>query len=152
MAGRSPTLTPDTSHMPTLLRRLMLAAVLVAVPSVAFAQNGTAPRKITPGTYQVVPDQNFSGGMDVSVFTTRFEGDSLLIIEQGGALMTRSRMSYEGEHLVWTDIEGQLMCPGQAKYKLTISEDGKTVRLAPVEDGCGERSAIISQVSFVRKE
>jgi hypothetical protein len=40
----------------------------------------------------------------------------------------------------------------QAKYKLTISEDGKTVRMAPVEDGCGERSAIIAQVSFVRKE
>ena len=81
-----------------------------------------------------------------------FEGDSIMFIEQSGSLMSRSRTSYEGEHLVWTDLEGQLMCPGQAKYKLTISEDGKTVRLAPVEDGCGERSAIIAQVSFVRKE
>ena len=138
--------------MSTLLRRLALAAMIFVVPSLASAQGGSPTRKIAPGIYQVVPDQNFSGGMDVSVFTARFEGDSIMFIEQSGSLMSRSRTSYEGEHLVWTDLEGQLMCPGQAKYKLTISEDGKTVRLAPVEDGCGERSAIIAQVSFVRKE
>ncbi|MFN8666213.1 MAG: hypothetical protein U0164_03325 [Gemmatimonadaceae bacterium] len=137
------------------LRRLALTALAVAavggVGSVASAQTA-APRKITPGTYQVVPDQNFSGGMDVSVFTARFEGDSIMVIEQSGMMMSRSRVAYEGEHLTWNDLEGSLMCPGTAKYKLTISEDGKTVRLAPVEDGCGERSAIIAQVSFVRKE
>lgn len=138
--------------MPRLLRRLLLAAVMLAVPSFAAAQNGSSPRKIAPGTYQIVPDQNFSGGIDVSVFSARFEGDSIMVVEQSGALMSRSRLAYEGEHLLWTDLEGQLSCPGQAKYKLTISEDGKTVRMAPVEDGCGERSAIIAQVSFVRKE
>lgn len=139
--------------MSTLLRRLALVATILVVPSLASAQGGSPPpKKIAPGIYQVVPDQNFSGGMDVSVFTARFEGDSIMFIEQSGSLMSRSRTSYDGEHLLWTDLEGQLMCPGQAKYKLTISEDGKTVRLAPVEDGCGERSAIIAQVSFVRKE
>ena len=64
------------------------------------------PRKIAPGIYQVVPDQNFSGGMDVSVFTARFEGDSIMFIEQSGSLMSRSRTSYEGEHLLWTDGAG----------------------------------------------
>lgn len=140
------------------LRRLAItilvvgaAAAVSAVGSIASAQ-AAAPRRIAPGTYQVVADQNFSGGMDVSVFTARFEGDSIMVIEQGGMMMTRSRMAYEGEHLTWNDLEGSLMCPGTAKYKLTISDDGKTVRLAPVEDGCGERSAIMAQVSFVRKE
>ena len=145
--------------MTNALRRLfrplvaasLIAASIGALPSHASAQ-AAAPRKITSGTYQVVPDQNYAGGMDVSVFTARFEGDSLMVLEQSGMMMTRSRIAYEGEHITWTDLEGSLMCPGTAKYKLTISEDGKTVRLAPVEDGCGERSAIVAQVSFVRKE
>ncbi|HEX4932895.1 MAG TPA: hypothetical protein VFV33_06940 [Gemmatimonadaceae bacterium] len=141
--------------MTSPLRRLAFATLFVtalgAMGTEASAQSAP-PRKIAPGTYQIVPDQNFSGGMDVSVFTARFDGDSIMVIEQGGMMMTRSRVAYEGEHLTWTDLEGSLMCPGTAKDKLSISEDGKTVRLAPVEDGCGERSAIIAQISFVRKE
>lgn len=126
-------------------------AALMVTPARSEAQSAAAARRIPSGVYQVVPDQNFSAGMDVSAFTVRFEGDTLMLVEQMGTTMTRSRMTYEGEHVTWTDVEGQLMCPGVARYKFTVSSDDKTVRLTPVEDGCGERSAIIAQVAMVRK-
>lgn len=138
--------------MRTFARLLTIAALCLALPAAAAAQgNGPTPR-IAPGTYRVVPDSNFSAGMDVSAFTMRFEGDSIMVIEQSGAMVTRSRTSYEGGHLVWTDLEGALACPGVARYALTLTEEGKRVRLSPVEDGCPERSAIVAQVSLVRME
>lgn len=121
----------------------------MVLPTVASAQS--APKKISPGTYAVVPDPSFAAGIDVSVFTIRFEGDSLMVTEQSGAMMTRSRTSYQGDQLQWTDLEGELTCPGVAKYKVAITDEGKTVRLTPVEDGCPERSAIISQISLKRQ-
>ncbi len=136
--------------MSTLLRRVLVAALVLVLPSMASAQSSAA-RKIAPGTYVVVPDANFAGGIDVSVFTIRFEGDSLMVTEQSGATMTRSRTSYQGDQLQWTDLEGELTCPGVAKYKVAISDEGKTVRLTPVEDGCPERSAIIAQISLKRQ-
>lgn len=145
-----------SSHTLPASRRRALAAVPVILavlflPASTDAQAASAKR-IPSGLYQVVPDQNFSAGMDVSAFTVRFEGDTLMLVEQMGATMTRSRMTYEGEHVTWTDLEGQLMCPGVARYKFVISNGDRTVRFTPVEDGCGERSAIIAQVSMVRKE
>ena len=133
-------------------RRLLLAALFAVVPAAASAQGGgAAPKKIAAGTYQIVPDSNFSGGFDVTGFTMRFDGDSLMMVEQNGTMMTRSRIAYEGENLTWSDLEGELMCPGTAKYKLVFSEGGSKIRLTPVEDGCAERSAIIAQISLVRK-
>lgn len=135
-----------------IARHLSLSVLLLVLPAAATAQGSDASPRIAPGTYQVVPDQNFSGGMDVSAFTMRFEGDSIMVIEQDGAMMTRSRTSYDAGHLVWTDVEGSLACPGVAKYKVTLTDEGKRIRLTPVEDGCPERSAIVAQISLVRKE
>jgi hypothetical protein len=137
-------------------RRAAIAALvamgaLAAQPAAARAQGAPSAKRIPSGLYQVVPDQNFSAGMDVSTFTVRFEGDTLMLVEQQGTTMTRSRMTYDGEHVTWTDLEGQLMCPGVARYKYVLTNDDKTVRLTPVEDGCGERSAIIAQVTMVRR-
>jgi len=139
--------------MSSHLRRLVLAAAVLTMPSVALSQQGTssAAKKVTPGLYQVVADPNFSAGMDMSVFTMRIDGDSSLVIEQAGALAARARLWYEGEHMLWSDLEGQLMCPGTAKYKLSIAEDGKSFRLSPVEDPCAERSAIVAQIKMVLK-
>ncbi|MBK6489167.1 MAG: hypothetical protein IPF98_20480 [Gemmatimonadetes bacterium] len=136
--------------MTSLSRYALLSALLLSVPAMASAQSSPA-KKIAPGVYQVVPDANFAGGMDLSAFSMRFEGDSVMVIEQSGAMMTRSRTSYDGEHLVWTDLEGELMCPGTARYKLVFSQEGRSIRLTPVEDGCAERSAIIAQISLQRK-
>lgn len=148
--------SPSSLRRPARLTLLAFgtAAALAAIalfPGEARAQSAASAKRIPSGLYQVVPDQNFSAGMDVSAFTVRFEGDTLMLVEQMGTTMTRSRMSYEGEHVTWTDLEGQLMCPGVARYRFTVSSDDKTVRLTPVEDGCGERSAIIAQVAMVRK-
>lgn len=137
--------------MSSQLRAALVATLFLAVPAVAHSQDG-APRKIAPGIYQVVPDPSFAAGFDVSAFNMRFVGDTLMVIEQGGAMMTRSRTSYEGEHLVWTDLEGELMCGGVAKYKLVFSDAGRTIRLTPVEDACAERSAIIAQISLKRRD
>jgi hypothetical protein len=137
--------------MSSLFRGALAAALLLALPARAEAQ-ANAPRKIAPGVYQVVPDPSFAAGFDVSGFNMRFHGDTAMVIEQGGAMMTRSRTSYEGENLVWTDLEGELMCPGVAKYKLVFSDEGRTIRLTPVEDGCAERSAIIAQISLKRRD
>ncbi len=136
--------------MSTLLRRTLLAVFVLVLPTLASAQSATG-RKIVPGTYQIVPDPSFAGGIDVSVFTIRFEGDSLMVTEQSGATMTRSRTSYQGDQLQWTDLDGELTCPGVAKYKVSFSDEGRTVRLTPVEDGCPERSAIIAQISLKRQ-
>ncbi|MEP7383349.1 MAG: hypothetical protein ABI910_16795 [Gemmatimonadota bacterium] len=136
--------------MPTLLRRALFAALVLALPTVASAQS-SVPRKIPPGTYLIVPDPTFAGGIDVSVFTIRFEGDSLMVTEQSGAMMTRSKTSYQGNQLLWTDLEGDLTCPGVAKYTVAFTDEGRTVRLTPVEDGCPERSAIIGQISLKRR-
>lgn len=132
------------------LSSALLSALVLSAPALASAQS-SAPKKIAPGLYQIVPDANFAGGIDVSAFSMRFDGDSLMVVEQSGAMLTRSRTSYEGEHLVWTDLAGELMCPGVAKYKLVFSDEGRSIRLTPVEDACVERSAIIAQISLRRK-
>lgn len=137
--------------MSFLLRGALAAALVLALPLSVQAQ-ANAPRKITPGVYQVVPDPSFAAGFDVSAVNMRFHGDTIMVIEQGGAVMARARTSYEGEHLVWTDLEGELMCDGVAKYKLAFSDEGKTIRLTPVADACAERSAIIAQISLKRRD
>lgn len=132
------------------MRYALITALMLTVPALASAQS-SPPNRIVPGVYQIVPDPNFAGGIDVSAFAMRFEGDSLMMIEQSGAMLTRSRTSYDGEHLVWTDLEGELMCPGVARYKLVFSDQGRSIRLTPVQDACAERSAIIAQISLKRK-
>lgn len=138
--------------MSSSLRRLLVAALVATLPTTSAAQGAPAAPRIPPGTYQVVPDQNFSGGMDVSAFTLRFDGDSILVVEQQGMMMSRSRMTYEGEHLTWTDLEGQIACPGVAKYTFVLSDNNSKLRLSPVDDACSQRAAIIAQISLVRKE
>ena len=142
--------------MPTRVRRLMLAFVVSAIPLVlagnsANAQSATALRKIPAGVYQIVPDSNYSADMDVSTFSMRFDGDSLMSVEQGGAMMSRARTSYEGELIHWTDFDGDLMCPGTAKYRISFDATATVLRLTPVEDPCDQRSLIISQVHLVKK-
>lgn len=142
--------------MPTRVRRLMLAFVVFAIAlglagHSAQAQSATALRRIPAGVYQIVPDSNYSAGMDVSTFTMRFDGDSLMTVEQGVTTMSRARTSYEGELILWTDFDGDLMCPGTAKYRISFDATATVLRLTPVEDPCDQRSLIISQVHLVKQ-
>lgn len=136
--------------MITHLRLLTLAALTLAVvPGAAGAQNA-ATKTIPPGSYSLVADSNFTGGVDVSGFTLRFEGDSILVAEQGGMTFIRSRLAYTSEELTWTDLEGQLSCPGVARYKYSVDARSGDVRLTPIEDSCPERSGVLAQVRLVR--
>ena len=142
--------------MPMRVRRLMIAFVVSAIPAVlgtqsANAQSAAALRKIPAGVYQIVPDSNYSAGMDLSNFTMRFDGDSLMSVEQGGTMMSRARTSYAGELILWTDFEGDLMCPGTATYRISFDATATVLRLTPVEDPCDQRLLIVSQVHLVRK-
>ena len=152
--------------MPTRIRRLMIAFVVAAVSAAlatqsanaqsaaaqsANAQSAAALRKIPAGVYEIVPDSNYSAGMDLSNFTMRFDGDSLMSVEQGGTMMSRARTSYAGDLILWTDFEGDLMCPGTAKYRIAFDATATVLRLTPVEDPCEQRSLVVSQVHLVRK-
>ena len=131
------------------MRRLVLTLTLFLAPALARAQ--AAPARIPAGPYRVVPEPSAALGVDVSAFLLRFEGDTALVIEQAGMLMTRARMQFEGDVLAWTDLDGQMVCPGQARYRFTLSDDRTTLRLAPLADGCAERSMVVSKVSLVRQ-
>ena len=152
--------------MPTRIRRLMIAFVVAAVSAAlatqsanaqsaakqsANAQSAAALRKIPAGVYEIVPDSNYSAGMDLSNFTMRFDGDSLMSVEQGGTMMSRARTSYAGDLILWTDFEGDLMCPGTAKYRIAFDATATVLRLTPVEDPCEQRSLVVSQVHLARK-
>lgn len=131
-------------------RTLVLLALCLS-PAALLAQGAPVPARIPSGAYRVVPDPTAALGVDVSAFVLRFEGDSSLVVEQGGMLLTRARVQVAGDEVTWTDLDGQMVCPGQARYKLTLSDDRRTLRLTPVTDGCAERSMVVSQVSLVRQ-
>ncbi len=137
--------------MQTLVRRLAMILVVSLLPSLVVAQGAAAMRKIPAGVYQIVPDSAFSAGIDMTAFTMRFDGDSLMTVEQSGTMMSRAKITYEGDNILWTDLEGELMCPGTAKYKITFKASGASFRLTPVEDPCDQRSAIVVQIQLVKK-
>lgn len=136
--------------MRTSLRTLVFSLAVAALPMTAHAQGATS-KKIPSGVYSIVANPNFSGEVDVSMFTIRFDGDSSMVTEQGGTTFLRSKITYVGEELTWTDVEGQLSCPGTSRYKYVIDEKGD-VRLTPIEDSCPERSGVLAQVRLVKQK
>jgi hypothetical protein len=130
------------------LRLLSGFCLALAIPTLASAQGANAAKKVPPGTYVLVADSGYAGP-DVSTFTVRFEGDSLLVAEQEGQLMVRSKLTYEGQDLVWTDLEGNVMCPDVGRYKVTLGEG--FVRFVPVSDPCDGRLQVVANVRFVKK-
>jgi hypothetical protein len=143
--------------MRTILRTMLrtIAALSVAallVPVTSQAQNG-APKKIPAGIYSIVPNPGFTGEVDVSAFSIRIEGDTSMVVEQGGTVFIRSKITgYNGDEVTWTDAEGQLSCPGTTRYKFAVDEASGDVRLTPVEDSCPERSGVLAQVRLVRQK
>ena len=132
--------------LPHLLTTLCLA---LAVSAGAAAQNaGGASAKVPPGTYTLVPDTGYAGP-DVSAFTVQFIGDTLLIVKQAGLMVVRSTLKYEGPVMLWTDLEGEMMCPEPARYSVTVGKD--FVRVTPVVDSCEGRATVTSGVRMVRQ-
>ncbi len=127
-----------------LFRTLILPLLVVAaLPLVASAQ-----AKIAPGMYQMIPDANFSGGIDVAGIDIEFT-ESTMTATQGGAVLVKSTFTLVGDMVTLVDTEGQVACPSSSKYKITMTEKG--FRMTPVEDACPERAGVLAQVSLVKK-
>jgi hypothetical protein len=130
--------------MRSLLRAVLLPLALVAVvPAVSAAQ-----AKIPAGTYEMVPDANYSAGFDVTGLMVEFTENSMTAL-QAGTILVKSTFTYQGDIITLTDVEGQVACPSQAKYRVSITDKG--VRLTPVEDPCEGRPAVLAQVTMVKK-
>ncbi|MGQ0649397.1 MAG: hypothetical protein ACT4P7_17730 [Gemmatimonadaceae bacterium] len=130
--------------MKSLLRAFVLPlALIVAVPG-----DGAAQTKIPPGSYELVPDSNYSAGFDVSGLVLDITETTMSAL-QAGTVLVKSTLTFSGDVVTLNDTEGQVACPGAAKYKVTITQKG--VRLTPVDDPCAERSAVLAQVTLVKK-
>ncbi|MCC6317396.1 MAG: hypothetical protein IT361_06840 [Gemmatimonadaceae bacterium] len=131
--------------MKNLLRALFVTLALLAVvaPSSAAAQV-----KIPAGNYELVPDANYAAGFDVSGIVVEFTESTMTAI-QAGTVLVKSTTKMNGDVITLTDVEGQLTCPSPATYKVAISAKG--VRFTPVEDPCAERSAVLAQVTLVKR-
>ena len=130
--------------MNATLRALVLPlALLAAAPA-----TGVAQVKIPAGTYEMVPDSNYAAGFDVAGVTVEFTETTMAAL-QGGALLVKSNIKLDGDIMTLSDVEGQVACPSESKYKVTVTAMG--VRLTPVEDPCSERSAVLAQVTLVKK-
>lgn len=126
--------------------RLLLIPLLVALalPSDAAAQ----VKKLAPGVYTMVPDANFSAGFDPTGLLVEFSATEMVATMQG-QLMVKSKITLTGDILTLEDIEGEVACPGMAKYKISFTDRG--MRMSPVEDPCAERGAVLSQITMVKK-
>ena len=129
--------------MKALIRSLLAVALLaIAAPA------ATAQAKIPKGTFELVPDANFAAGFDVTGILVEFT-DSTMTATQAGNLVVKSKLVVSGEFVMLTDLDGQAMCPGEAKYQFKATEKG--FRMIPVEDPCAERAAIIGAITLVKK-
>ena len=132
--------------MKTLLRLLLVPALLLfLVPSGGGAQE----KKVTPGLYDMVPDANFSADFDPNGVIIEFT-DAVMTATMQGQLLVKSKFSLTGDIMTVEDLEGQVACPGIAKFKVTFTEKG--FRMTPVEDPCAERGAVLAQVTMVKKK
>jgi hypothetical protein len=131
--------------MKSLLRLLLVPAILV---SLLAAEGGAQEKKVTPGLYEMVPDANFSAGFDPNGVIIEFT-DALMTATMQGQLLVKSKISLAGDIMTVEDLEGQVACPGIAKFKVSFTEKG--FRMTPVEDPCAERGAVLAQVTMVKK-
>ncbi len=131
--------------MKNILRSLLLPLLAVAlIPTLGSAQD----KKITPGLYDMVPDANFSAGFDPAGIVVEFT-DTHMTATMQGQLMVKSKITLSGDMLTIEDLEGQVACPGIAKFKVTFTDKG--FRMAPVEDPCAERGAVLAQITMVKQ-
>ncbi len=131
--------------MKSIMKVLAAAAVLIGtVPAVAHAQ-----RALPVGAYQILPGEGFAGGFDLTTVTFDVEEGGWTIL-MAGSLVAKSTLKFEGADIVMiTDLEGEMMCPGTAKYQVKKTDKGHTLK--PLEDPCPERGEIISTLLLVKR-
>lgn len=131
--------------MKSVVNVLACVVLLLAVVS----DVSEAQRALPVGSYQVQAGEGFAGGFDLSTVTVDVAEGSWTIM-MGAGLVAKSNIKFEGtDHVTITDLEGEMMCPGTAKYQIAKTDKG--YKLTPIEDPCPERGDIISTLLFVKK-
>ena len=129
--------------------RLCVAVALIALVGGASASAQTSTSVIPRGTYAFVPDSGY-GGPDVSELTILFGDDNIMVVTApDGSLIVKSRLSFAVGVMTLNDFEGANVCQVAGKYR--VVGDVKTFKLALVEDGCPDRSAIVPALKWVRQ-
>jgi hypothetical protein len=135
---------PEETPMKSLFRLLVLPfALAVLLPAGAAAQV-----KIAPGSYEMVPDSNYTAGFDVTGIVIEFTETTMTALQMGNVLV-KSSLSFAGDVLTLTDTEGSVACPSASTYKVSVTPKG--VRMTPVQEACAERGAVLGQVTLVKK-
>jgi hypothetical protein len=129
--------------MRQLRKRVLPFLALLLVPALAGAQDVKIPK----GTYAIVPDSTFSADFDVTGIVSEVT-ETTMTTTQAGAILVKSNLSFAGDVVSFTDVEGQFMCPGVAKYKVMLNAKG--FRIVAIDDPCVERAGVLNQVAFVR--
>jgi hypothetical protein len=126
-------------------RKAILATVaLFAVTASVSAQQ---PVRIPAGTYHVVPDSTYAADFDATGIVSEVTATTMTTT-QAGTLLVRSNIAFEGDVMSFSDVDGQFLCPGVAKYRVILNAKG--FRVVAVDDPCPERAGVLNQVSFVR--
>ena len=61
----------------------------------------------------------------------------------------KSKLSFENGVMTLNDQDGPNVCQNAGKYR--VVGDRKTFKLMLVEDGCAERSAIVTTIKWMRQ-
>ncbi|MEP7348196.1 MAG: hypothetical protein ABI877_23220 [Gemmatimonadaceae bacterium] len=123
------------------------AVALVLCATTAHAQAATS---ITPrGTYVLVPDSSYAGPDIAGLVLTFAEDNTMVVAGPDGSLIVKSKLTFDNGVMTLNDQDGTNVCTNAGKYR--VVGDLKTFKLTLVEDGCQERSAIITTVKFVRQ-
>ena len=122
--------------------------ILALAAAMAVPTGATAQARIPAGSYEMVPDSNYSAGFDVAGIVLEFTDSTMTGVQMGNVLV-KSTLSYAGDAVTLTDSEGSVACPGAGTYKVVVTPKG--VRLTVVSDSCDGRMAVLGQVTLVKK-
>lgn len=128
--------------------RLFIAASLVLVCGATTLHAQSA--SVTPrGTYTFVPDSGYAGP-DLTGLTVTFDKDNSMVVSApDGSLIVKSKLTFENGVMTLNDQDGTNVCQYAGKYR--VVGDATAFKLTLVEDGCSDRSAIVTTVKFIKQ-
>jgi hypothetical protein len=129
--------------------RFCVAAALAFVSGAAGASAQTSTSVTPRGAYAFVPDSGYAGP-DLSGLTITFAEDNTMVVAApDGSLIVKSNLTFDNGVMTLNDQEGTNVCQYAGKYR--VVGETKAFKLTLVEDGCQDRSAIVTTVKFVRQ-
>jgi len=129
----------------TTLRLCVAAATFLLLGATAQAQGSVTPR----GTYTFQTDSGYAGP-DLTGLTVSFDDSNQMVVSgPDGTLLVKSKLTFENGVMTLNDQDGTNVCQYAGKYR--VVGDAKSFKLTLVEDGCPDRSAIVTTVKFVKQ-